>query len=220
MEAPRGGASTLRRTPRQTAACCEEVAGAAVPTRLSDDRAQATSRPTSIRFAPAIAPTMAVTSAARSVGRVEAEPRADERTGDRRGEPGGVAPGRPVGADPGEEDPEPDRHADGQQRQQLVVEGDAGHRREHDEDAEEPAAEPEHDRVQRPEHGTALAPVATASTHAERHPQQREDGQRRQPEHDAEQDPRDRAVAERGREVDRRRRRRGTCRPGRSRGTC
>ena len=115
-----------------------------------------------------------------------------------------LAPGRSVAPHPGQEDPEPDRQADGQHRQQLVVERDARHRRQHDEDAEEPATEPEHDRVQRPEHGAALASVATAATHAERHPEQREDGQRRQPEHDAEHDPRNRAVAERRREVDRR----------------
>ena len=105
---------------------------------------------------------------------------------------------------PGEVDPEPDRHAHGESDDELVGESDPGVRRQHDQNAEEQAAQPEHERKDGAEHDTALASEGTAPPHAERHPHEREHRQRGQRQHRAEDDLRDRAVAERGREVDRR----------------
>ena len=81
---------------------------------------------------------------------------------------------------------------------------DTGVRRQHDQDAEEQAAQAEHERIDGAERHTALASERAAPPHAKRHVHQREHRQRGQRQHRAEHDLRDRAVAERRREVDRR----------------
>ena len=114
------------------------------------------------RFEPTAAPAIVVISASMSAAALKPSQAADEGAADRGREADRLRPGRPVTADPGEVDAEPDRGADRERGEQLAVDRDARVVEITIEDAEEPAAEAEDDRVHRPqEHGAGLAAEAS-----------------------------------------------------------
>ena len=139
------------------------------------------------------------------LGGVEAEPGADERAADRRRE------SRDLSGPPSRGSPRPStrRGRPGRRpraRRAARRRAGAGHRRDDDQDAEEPAAEAEHDRVERPERGAGLAPEAPAPVHARAIAQQRQHGEQREPDHRARDALAERRLRDLGREVDRLRR--------------
>jgi hypothetical protein len=60
---------------------------------------------------------------------------------------------------------------------QLVVDRDTRHRRDHDQDAEEPSAQPEDDRIEPPQRRARLAAETSSPVHTASHEQQRQQGQ-------------------------------------------
>src|SRR5205823_13153084 len=104
----------------------------------------------------------------------------DESATNPRRESHGLALGGPAAVQPSEVETQPDRYAHRESCEQLVVERGAGHRRDDDHHAEEPAAQAEHDRVERPQRRASLASEAYSLVRSPSHRQQREDGEERE----------------------------------------
>ena len=121
------------------------------------------------RFAPAAAPTIVVMTAMSPAVALNPSsaptraPRQRDPEADRRG------PGRPVAVDPGPVGAEADRRADGENSHEFAVEGHCRQSHQHDDQADEPSAEAEHQQVDGAQHRARLAPEAAALVHPAPH---------------------------------------------------
>ena len=130
----RGDANVAAAAAGQDQASASAVvrAGCGDSASSATDRSRTMSRASRVRFAPTAAPTIVVMTARSPSVAWNPEPGADECACHSPRQTDCLGPGRQVAVDPGPVGPQADRRADGEGRQELVVERHRRQRHQHD----------------------------------------------------------------------------------------